>query len=231
MNSNFDSIGNEGMFMSFSKCIEKQTAYKHVFCGENGTSPSTCPNCNKPLLQFFSFDARDQRLGLSECSFTRLPLVYCWQCSVSQHPFIYSINTTGENINYISYGKGDMYFDFPYKNYPVSFAESSIQFVPLSSLEQKIIKQYNRNPNSLLSVPEEFRYLFRPQIQYGGEPYLCQFPLNPLFCPICCGNMFFLCSVTDNAEKDYVFTGNDYVQVLYFLCPVCSVITAIQMCD
>jgi thiol-disulfide isomerase/thioredoxin len=70
-----------------------------------------------------------------------------------------------------------------------------------------------------------------PRHQLGGEPYLIQPGAGALDCPKCRAELPLLAAVGDDTIDGRGFTGNDYVQVLYFLCTQCAILAAYQTCD
>lgn len=71
----------------------------------------------------------------------------------------------------------------------------------------------------------------QPRHQIGGIPYLVQQEFDEMVCPICGRRMPFLAAIADEAPEGHSFTVNDHVQVLYYFCIDCYVISAIQRCD
>ncbi len=225
----FLTFQNDGLFLKFSQADNAETGLPHRFCGAHNTEGAICPNCRKPLLRFFVFDKADARLRLSGLPFRMLPLFFCWTCPLAQSNFYYQL--TGENaIRILQYGAGETESDFPYQDYPVSFPLGHVALTPISPDIQQAIHDHNANEE--LVVEFGHSEVKEPQHQFGGEPLLVQ--KNPdatMRCFVCKTPMPFLASVGDRCLDERGFTGNPYVQALYYYCAKCCVIGTFQQTD
>jgi hypothetical protein len=204
--------------------------YRHTVCGQHEIPGAWCPNCEKPLLRFFSFDPSDARIPRIGGG-VPIDLVYCWTCNISQRPFLYQL-LPGGGVKLLRYGEGGVEHDFPYEDYPPYFPESLVNLLELTPDEQALIRQINAD---VLDIPlDAKRRLTDPQHQLGGEPYLIQSNWEDWMvteCPLCQGPMVFLASVGDTTVDGRGFTHNIGVQVLFSCCEACAVIGASQQCD
>ena len=209
--------------------------YKHQFCGQNFFVNAICPNCKKPLLQFFVFDLADERVGIVDSSYPKIPLLFCWTCELSQSPFFYQLEDK-EQITILRYNEGEAYADFPYDNYPIFFPAAFVFLSPLTKKEQQLITSVNLQETSISRMRVQEPDLFGCRHQLGGEPFLIQrnpeYQLSePLVCPLCNSIMPFFAAVADDCLLPEGFTGNVGVQVLFHICSKCYVLCAINRCD
>jgi hypothetical protein len=201
----------------------------HACCGPCTIRGAVCPNCSAPLLQFVNFDLRDPRLGLSTFRARHLPLLFCWRCPLAQEPFAYRLLEDG-GVDLIACGIGEPEIDFPYPDYPAAFPAAKFGLVPLTDAQQATVADLNAGAISDQKLVDGL-LLDVPRHQIGGEPYLVQPGMGAMVCPKCKVELPLLATIGDDTVDGRGFTGNDYVQVLYFLCANCSVVTAYQTCD
>ena len=115
----FNTVQKNGYFLKFQEDTMPDSLAIHQFCGKHTISGAYCPNCEKPLLRFISFNLSDNKIKVG-IRHGILHLLFCWTCNVAQDPFFYKI--IGENeIEILEYEKGGIELDFPYENYPLYF--------------------------------------------------------------------------------------------------------------
>lgn len=220
-----------GYYVMYELGGAEATSSPHRFCGLPTTPGATCPNCDKPLLEFLSLDTRDERLGLANWSCTHLPLLFCWTCNLSQAPFSYRVFV--DSITIIQCKEGGVVSDFPYEDYPTHFPEARAVLVPVPEADAKTIAKINRDgvdyhaPDARSQMKlDELRH------QIGGEPRLIQgSPPEPFSCPRCEASMHLFATIADDCLDRRGFTDNCGVQVIYFVCEGCHVVGCRQECD
>ena len=201
---------------------------RHALCGPQHINGAVSPNSGLPLLLIASLDTADPLLGISNLKLDTLHLLYSWTCGISAGVFSYRESSKGLEI--IKYTKGPTETDFPYENYPLFFPRVGVGLKVLTPDEQAIIERVNRRDIEAFGLAREFG-LSVPRSQVGGEPRLLQWPLRPCHCPVCGSKMPLLASVGNQTGGALGFTGNDFVQTVFFLCDPCIVVTAYNMCD
>lgn len=221
----------EGYWIKYNSTVKRHGTFEHIFCGAHSVSGALCPNCHKPLLRFFSLVIADPNLQLDDDWGTHLHLFFCWTCNVSQQAFFYA-QESETTIAILECGLGGMEQDFPYENYPTAFPAANAWLVKIEQTEQALLQDLNRETTGIWQVPETMSYIARPNHQYAGEPFLVQRNIDvSQVCPQCCHEMTLLISVADDNLDVRGFTGNSFVQVLFFVCESCRVVGAIQQCD
>ena len=205
-------------------------SYKHYYCGIHDAHGVECPNCKKPLLRFLSLDTRDPRLELSDCPFKALPLLFCWTCKIAYDVFSYKI-LENNSIAIINYRKGLIGNNFPYEDYPDHFREKPIILVPIKEEIQDFLKNLNDKAYSSSKYKKEHRDFFIPQHQIGGEPLMLEPLLAQLKCSQCKKRMPLFASIGNQSSSERGFANNPKVQVLYFYCQRCYIISCFQQCE
>lgn len=220
-----------GYFVDYSSLQNKNEKNIHIFCGKHEVQSAICPNCKKPLLRYLMLDLSDDILEFPKTDLSSLSFFFCWTCNIAQSFFFYKTIDMGE-IKILSYEKGGCSNDFPYIDYPLNFPESRALLKQIPNDIQNAISQVNSGKVDEYDFDKETRFFMRPKHQIGGEPYLVQGELTEeIICPECKQNMKLLASFGDDCNDTRGFTGNTYVQVLYFFCSTCSVLCAYQQCD
>ena len=201
---------------------------RHALCGPQHINGAVSPNSGLPLLLVASLDTADARLGISNLKLDTLHLLYSWTCGISADVFSYRESSKGLEI--IRYTKGPTQANFPYENYPPFFPRVGVDLKALTSDEQAIIERVNRGDIEAFGLAREFGQA-APRSQVGGEPRLMQWPLHACHCPVCGDAMPLLASIGNHTGSALGFTDNDFVQTLFLLCAVCSVVTAYNLTD
>jgi len=203
----------------------------HTFCGPSELTIPPCPNCQRPLLRLLSLNTKDYRLNLHKAPFSRLSLLFCWTCELSQKPFYYVQDASG-GIDILQYQKGKAYDDFPYENYPIYFPRANAVLDQIPNGDQEIITALNRDTIDAWEINRSRPDLNRPRHQIGGEPYLVQRNLeDEIRCLMCSEHIPFFAAVGDEAPHGMRFTGNEFVQVLFHYCRECNLVAAYQHTD
>lgn len=157
-----------------------------------------------------------------------MPLLYAWKCAIHLEDFAYQV--LDGRLNLLAYGQGVVDVDdFPYPDYPVVFKDQRFEAREVtlseaaqwSTLNAMTLRDEQIDPDSPLWD------LAKPRHQFGGKPYL----LNPAdaeaTCPLCGTAMPIFATVADESGiPEQPFFGNEYVQLVYFLCAPCRVLTA-----
>ena len=186
-----------------------------------------CPSCSRPLLQLARFDASDDRLDLPR-SLGSLPVLFCWRCEAAQGHFTYRLEQ--DRVQFLRFLRGPVAEDFPYPNYPDSFPLVQVELEPLDEVAQARIHSLNRRDSGTSRPRRQRADSARPRHQIGGEPLLLQ-PIEPPRCPGCNEPMPFFAALADDCGPTARFTGNDFVQVLVFLCRGCGVVDVSQQTE
>ena len=225
-----DSSPESGYFVEYDSPASSGR-YRHQFCGEHDVAGAWCPNCNKPLLRFLALDTSDFRLSLSRVSLRMLSLFYCWTCTVSNGLFVYQIRSDTD-VQILQYTKGSMQSDFPYEDYPVAFPEAACALVPITADEQSMLRDLNSGSDDIYKIEDTRHDLVMPRHQIGGEPLLLQEDsAESPQCPVCSSPMPFFAQIGDRCLDARGLVGYEYVQVMYYLCRGCCVLTAFNGAD
>lgn len=206
-------------------------AETHSVIGGFGPSSPVSPNSGRPLLQLAALDLIEMGLSPSDWVGPSIKLLYSWTCAISEGRFTY--RCLEEGIQLLEAQRGDAYDDFPYPHYPDAFREVSVALVALTADEQNILRKIN-----LSSGDEHFDLISAwpdlaiPRHQVGGEPLFLSKHAKSVFCPVCNQEMLFLASIGNKTFRDTLgFAGNDFVQVVYHVCPECRVLSARNFAD
>ena len=182
------------------------------------------------MLLFLTIDLTDERLSLSNDSFDKLPLLFCWTCTLAQDLFYYKIKNN-DKVDILYYKKGEMESDFPYPNYPIYFPQKYARLEEITSYYQDILTKLNGGRITPYEAREmDLKHSFL-QHQICGEPFLIQGDIDILSCPICKQQMAFLVKIGDDCGDSRGFVGNAWVQVNYYYCKNCFVVGTMQQCD
>lgn len=235
----------------FLVVVDHQSKFAHCVGGEPPRKGTECPNCAKPLYQYFELDTRDERLGLLQAPVEKLPLLYCLRCALAWCRFSYRVLPHG-GIEQIESHKGERSWDEFYSAVPLDvFPRRPIELLPLpprlASLQRRL------NLTQVLGVKSEQDYErliranwkpayvgFPPAVnlsQIRGDPYLMQ-GVKPPLCPWCerstpSGDvpaMHFLATFGNQEATGLVFTPPEY-QVIFFICPDCFTVSVEHSID
>ena len=215
-----------GYFITASK---SDASSAHSLCGDQSIRGAISPNSGLPLLLVASLDLTDPRLGITDPRLKTLHLLYSWTCPISDGEFTY--RETDSGIQVLKYTAGPPHKDFPYDKYPPSFPRITAQLQQVDQHEQSIIRALNRRENDPILLEEQFPQLATPRSQVGGEPRLMQWPLPQRTCPECGEAMPLLAAIGDENGTSRGFSGNPFVQLLYFFCVPCGAVTTYNITD
>ena len=215
-----------GYFITASK---SDASSAHSLCGDQSIRGAISPNSGLPLLLVASLDLTDPRLGITDPRLKTLHLLYSWTCPISDGEFTY--RETDSGVQVLKYTAGPPHKDFPYDKYPPSFPRITAQLQQVDQHEQSIIRALNRRENDPILLEEQFPQLATPRSQVGGEPRLMQWPLPQRTCPECGEAMPLLAAIGDENGTSRGFTGNPFVQLLYFFCVPCGAVTTYNITD
>ena len=203
--------------------------YEHIFCGQNDLAGAECPNCNKKLLRFLKVDLGDSQIEPKLIGVRFVSLLYCWTCNISQGHFFYQL-ADDNTVRILKYSTGGVVSDFPFPNYPEYFPQSFVKLREISDEVQNRIALLNHGEADEWLIRKEAPWLSKPQHQIGGEPYGIDLDRG-MKCPQCGKLMQFFATIADTAPGGISMTGNEYVQVMYYLCRKCRTVGAYQQCD
>lgn len=213
----------------FITASESDTSSAHSLCGAQSIRGAISPNSGLPLLLVASLDLTDPRPGITDHRLKTLHLLYSWTCPISDGEFTY--RETDSDVQVLKYTAGPPHEDFPYDKYPASFPRITAQLQQVDRHEQFIIRALNRRENDSILREEQFPHLATPRSQVGGEPRLMQWPLPQRTCPECGEAMPLLAAIGDVNGTSRGFTGNPFVQLIYFFCVPCGAVTTYNITD
>jgi hypothetical protein len=153
---------------------------------------------------------------------------------LAQSEFSYQL-TSEDEYKILACAPGPKDDEFPYLDYPRWFPEVPLEFLPLSESLAKDIELYQRSSTDIpMKIEKKFSrsetdLISTPRHQLGGTPF--RFTDSTPVCPLCTTVMQFLMTIADSSTDPRGFVGYIYAQVVYHLCPNCSVLTATQECD
>lgn len=236
---NYPSVPKQGYFIRYgNKAPPGEGRYRHLFCGLPPEGCPPCPNCEKPFYQLVRFDGSDPRLeGIHRLNLKHVPLIYCWRCDIAYDHFFYRIHADGK-VEVLSFKAGFSQRsecpNWPYedKPYPDEFPERTAWLKPLSKSDSELIVKINRDNMSPWDLNPLTRRLGKIQHQLGGKPYLVQGAIHlPPMCLDCRRQMPLFASIANGNGYLQGFTGEEFVQHLFHICPKCSVVAAYHTID
>jgi hypothetical protein len=221
------SLPRQGYFVEY-KSSDTIPSPTHLFCGEHHVTGAWCPNCDKPLVRLLELSTEDQRLELSNWRHLAVPLFYCWTCNMAHSPLQYQLLRDGE-IRLLLFAEGGAVGDHPYNDYPRFFPGALAQLVPVSGQDQDLIRGLNAQTVDKWEILRSRPELTVPRHQVGGEPRLMLpeiYESEPRYCELCGDRMPLLASIGNNCLDPRGIVGTDFVQMLFHVCPRCSVVGA-----
>jgi len=191
------------------------------------------PNTGSQLTQFARVRIDTGAFSIPDWQLPDIRFLYSWKCNIHEGSFSYRyLRNSIEIVEYIE-GTGD-HDCFPYENYPEAFQEVHRELKGVSESDQQIIRQLNSpdcDPAFEFSSPRADE-LSVPRHQFGGIPYLLDPEMPEKECILCDKEMLLVAAIgNDSYSNEYGFSGNDFVQILYWACPKCHVISALNFCD
>lgn len=191
------------------------------------------PNTGARLTQFAHVHIEARAFSIPGWELPDIRFLYSWKCNLHEDSFSYRyLGNSIEVVEYIK-GTGD-HEGFPYENYPEAFQEVRRELQRVSEGDQQLIRQLNSpdcDPDLEYDNPRA-RELSTPTHQFGGIPYLVDPELPEKKCILCDKEMLLVAAIgNDSYSNEYGFSGNDFVQILYWACPKCHVVSALNFCD
>ena len=189
------------------------------------------PNTGLPLTQHAAVRLGANGLAMPQWDVPELHFLYSWKCCINQGDFSYRY--TSGRLEIIEYTAGAEDFDgFPYDGYPVVFPAVQFLLRPIPAEDQKLIERLN-DPD----VDQGFRFddkrageLSVPTHQFGGLPFLLHPLASERQCVVCGSEMDLIASIGNNCySRDEGFFGNDFVQLVFFGCARCRVLSAVNV--
>ncbi len=236
------------LFTGYRIQVGKDSKYKHSLGGSHEIEAAVCLNCEKPLMLNARIDTKDPRIRLDGFPAETVPLLCCGRCSLSWHPFTYTvINDSAIKIDQFHAGE-TTWDDW---NESVGMDVFPVQPFDLQPIPDRVQVLYDRlNDDEEISDEEEAeiasftnQYAL-PEVggypcidvinQIGGRAFLCQGVEDPP-CPTCKSRgkdrkMFFFATLTNEPEKDFV-VGYEGIQIIFFFCPECNSIQVVHSMD
>ncbi|WP_343818097.1 hypothetical protein ISN75_21175 [Dyella marensis] len=189
------------------------------------------PNTGLPLTQHAAVKLGASGFAIPNWDVPEVHFLYSWKCCISQGDLSYRY--ASGRLEIIEYTAGTEDFaGFPYDGYPVVFPAAQFLLRPIPEEDQEIIARLNNT-----ELDQGFKFenaragqLSIPTHQFGGVPFL----LNPLMeekrCVACGDEMVLIASIGNNSfSHDGGFFGNDFVQLVFFGCDRCKVLSAVNV--
>jgi hypothetical protein len=191
------------------------------------------PNTGLSLTQFARIKLSPENYSIPGWAMPELHLLYSWKCKIHEGEFSYRY--ADDDLEIIEFCKGsDDYEGFPYDDYPILFDEVRLRLRPLTEDEQSMIVQLNQ-PNCPPGLKHDNPLADRlsiPTHQFGGVPYLVDPAASERDCIVCGKNMPVVASIGNKSySKNDGLSGNDFVQVLYWACASCQVVSALNFTE
>lgn len=202
----------------------------HVIGGKCELDGAISPNSGRPLTQMARLDTTSKELHSLRFATRYLPLLYGWTCAISEGRLCYRVKEN--SVELVAFVEGGAYDDFPYEGYPHYFEERAAELVKLTTDEQAAIDHANIHGIKFTALTDDLDRVLRPNHQIGGSPYVGSVIRLQHQCHHCEGQMHFVAAIGNDCFGDARgFMGNDYAQLLYFLCDSCYLICAENVCE
>jgi hypothetical protein len=221
-------LPGEGFFAS--QAVHGESLIFGGTCLLNG---AVSPNTGLPLTQLVQVEINAESFSIPGWERDEIHFLYSWKCKIHEDDFSYRYTNAG--IEVIEFCEGvDDYDGFPYDDYPIFFPEARVRLLRIQGNDQSIILQLNSSncdPEFKFGNPRG-RQLSIPTHQFGGVPYLVDSSAEGKICAICGNEMPLVASVGNKSfSPNEGFSGNDFVQILYWTCSSCGVVSARNFCD
>lgn len=204
-----------------------------LFGGCCELSGAISPNTGLALTQFARLRLDQERFWIPAWNLPEIHFLYSWKCKIHEGEFSYRyVNGAIEVVEFCrGFENND---DFPYEDYPLLFDETWHELSVVDDEDHAILVELN-NPDG----DPDFKYdndrawqLSVPRHQFGGVAYLLDPDSLGKCCPICNDEMTVVATIgNDSFSKNDGFFGHDFVQVVYWACGPCKVVSAINYCD
>jgi hypothetical protein len=233
------------LFSGYLPAYSTPSKFLHTVGGMHHVVGAECPNCAKPLMLHLTLDMADQRVHIDSVNLAHLRLFYCSRCSLSWHPFCYTLVDDSSIIVQTVY-RGETKWDDWYDDGGTDqFPERRFDLVPVPSGLQTLCNKLNRG--CALSIDETrafatYTNAFASQdcgaypivdvfTQIGGRSFLSQRLDDPI-CDICHRNgkrerMRFLASMVNDAKNEIRISFQG-VQIVFFFCRKCRSVQVVH---
>ncbi len=224
----FLTISQTAHWLTISDAAGADSGFPHTALGPHNIPGAYCDNCDAPLHRLLSLDVRDPILNLPSLPFPWLHLLLCPSCGGGSPDYSYAIR---EDDSIVPLARDHGGGQSPYDDYPLYFPARSVSFIPVTPTEQEIIWEFNQRGDNYDLLCDLYQdTLGEIRHQFAGEPFLIQLTQNPP-CPLCGKTMPFVVAVADDIAPSPGFLDNCGIQMLFYLCPACAVISSIIECD
>ena len=233
------------LFSGYMLDFASRGKYEHKVGGSCAINGATCPNCELPLMLHLRLDLSDERIKIASVCQTLFPLLYCGRCSLSWHPFVYTV-IDDKTIKIAKVFRGPRQWAEWYSCVGADyFEERHCDLNPIPVRMQTICDKLNRG---LALADEEVSYFASLTDSYaapacggypivdvfsqvGGRSFLAQ-RLDDPQCNVCMSNgvrqtMQFLCSLVNDPKHGIRFSF-DGVQIVYFYCQRCNSVQVVH---
>lgn len=202
-----------------------------VIGGACALAGAISPNTGLPLTQHAVVKLGANGFAMPNWDLPELHFLYSWKCCISQGDFSYRY--TGGRLEIIEYtAGGDDSDGFPYNDYPVIFPPVQFLLRPVPEEDQDLIRRLNdtRIDQGFRFDSERAGQLSVPTHQFGGLPFLLDPLVGEKRCVVCGFEMELVASIGNHCySRDEGFFGNDFVQLLFFGCASCRVLSAVNV--
>lgn len=204
-----------------------------VVGGACGLQGAISPNTGLPLTQHAAVKLGVSGFVLPDWDVPEIHFLYSWKCCISEGDFSYRY--VADRLELIEYTTGAGDFDgFPYRHYPVVFPAVRFLLRPVAEGDQELMVRLNGS-----QVERDVRFedaradrLSIPTHQFGGMPFLLDPSMEQKPCVLCGGEMELVASIGNQCfSHEEGFFGNDFVQLVYFGCGRCQVLSAVNVAD
>ena len=187
------------------------------------------PNTGLPLTQFAKVKIGAAGFFIPGWSLEHAWFLYSFKCAIYEGVFTY--RTKVHSIEILKFEVGhNGHEDFPYDNYPIVFEGVNFESVLISSDEQQKIVSLNQKGVSPFEN-KDYENLAMPRHQFGGIPYMLA-AVEDRVCPVCKAQMPLIASIgNESFSSNEGFFGNDFVQVIFWACGPCGILTALNFAD
>lgn len=210
--------------------LDHQTAAGQVVIGGACPLPGAIsPNTGVALTQFAQVRLDPEAFWIPDWGRADIHFLYSWTCGICESDFSYQYVDGGLKV--LEFGSGNEGFDgFPYEDYPLLFDPVSFALKKISEADRLVILELNKE-----ECTSEYRFSTRrieqlsvPTHQFGGVPYLFA-PGFAKDCVVCGQEMPVVASIGNGSYSTVEgFCGNDFVQIVYWACIECKVVSALN---
>jgi len=189
------------------------------------------PNNGLPLIQHACLRLTPELFWIPNWSAPEIRFLYSWKCNIHLGDFSYRHTSSAVTMLEVQRGDDSATFNFPYPHYPARFEPVHLALEPISIEDQRLMLALNDDPR-LAYRNKRAKWLYQPRHQFGGTPYLLQGEIEPKRCIVCGEEMPVIASIGNEAYSDERgFFGEDFVQIVYWCCAPCQVISARNFAD